>query len=48
MKPLTPSEWKFNVRRLIRSNASARCYDLVALTATAANYLNLAVIQAAL
>jgi hypothetical protein len=48
MKPLILSEQKFDIRRLFRSRASGRCYDLVALTATAANYLNLAVIQAAL
>ncbi|MFM0174790.1 hypothetical protein PQR33_36300 [Paraburkholderia sediminicola] len=48
MKPLTPSEQKVDVRRLFRSKASGRCYALVALTATAVNYLSLAAIQAAL
>jgi hypothetical protein len=48
MKPLTPSEQKVDVRRLLRIKASGRRYGLVALTAAAANYLNLAAIQAAL
>jgi len=44
---MTRSKQNVYFRRLFRSKASGHCDGLVALTATAANYLYLAAIQAA-